>query len=572
MIRIKTGSVLYRSTAVAIFAAVAVGAMAQAKAPFKQRIGITEFSGEMIVRPITINSLKQKGLSQSAANSRFNKAVQRIASFTRKAMDQTGEYVVRVPIGYTEDSLSKSLMSTGDYEYAIPNWMCYIDAVPNDPLFAQQWHHPKIKAPQAWDLTTGDNSIICAIVDTGIDKTHPDLAPNRIPGYNSFTGTKETDGGDVQDGNGHGTHCAGDAAAVGNNSAGVSGVGWNFKIMGIKAVDGGSGGTTLDALTGGATWAADNGADVVSVSFTGVDAPAIQTAGAYCKTKGCLLLWAAGNDNRNLTFNHPDVVVVGASDQNDQKADFSAYGPGVHVFAPGVDILSTTLGGGYGPASGTSMATPVTNGACAMIKAADPSLTPDEIQNFLESNCDNIGPSNIFGHGRINVFKAVDAAMVVPDIILAPQSVGTTEGTYQDGDLNSIMTNDAFSYNARATLVPKMGFTAGVEFSFNIATPKNKLRSVSYAVTMRQLNAPNVSGLFFLWNYQTGKYDNVGANPIKTSFGAPIVKTIGNYNKYISNTGEVKVMVRAVAPLSKGRGVPFDFSLNVAGMTIKPKK
>ncbi len=561
---------LIRSAAAAIFAAIAVSAFAQSKAPFVQRPGIVEFTGEMIVRPISATTFRSKGMSAAAATTRAQNAIKRISGFTRKSDARTSEYVVRVPMGFNENNFSTSLMNTGDYEYAVPNWMCYIAATPNDALFGQQWHHPKIKAPQAWDLLTGDPNIICAIVDTGIDTDHPDLAPNRVPGFNSNTNQEEGNGGVVEDDNGHGTHCAGDAAAIGNNGIGVSGVGWNFKIMGIKAAVGG--GATMDALTGGARWAVDHGAKVVSVSFTGVDSPVVQTTGAYCKTKGGLMLWAAGNDNRNLTFNHPDVIVVGASDQNDQKADFSAFGPGVHVFAPGVDIMSTTMGGGYGGSSGTSMAAPVANGAVAMIWAADPSLTPNEVQAILENNCDNIGPSNIFGHGRINVFKAVDAASVVPDIILAPQSVGTVEGDYMNGDVNSIKINDGQYYDTRATLVNKVGFTTSVEWSFNISTPKNKLKSVTYSVLMRQLSATNASGLFFLWNYQTGKWDNVGANPIKTTYGSPIVKSIGDFNKYISNTGQVKVMVRAISPLTKGKGVAFNFNLNVAGMVVKAKK
>lgn len=545
--------------------------MAQARAPFFERPGIVEFTGEMIVRPMTLDTWKKKGLPSTSASLRYQNAVRRIQAYTVSSDQRTGEYIVRVPLGYNESTFSNMLMFSGDYEYAVPNWMCYTTAIPNDPLFSQQWHHPKIQAPQAWDLITGDSTIICAIIDTGIDTDHPDLAANRVPGFNSNTNTEESSGGVVEDDNGHGTHCAGDAAAIGNNGVGVSGVGWNFKIMGIKAT-GGGGGASLAALTGGVRWAVDHGAKVASVSFTGVDSPAVQTTGAYAKTKGGLMCWAAGNDNRNLTFNHPDVIVVGASDQNDQKAGFSAFGPGVHVFAPGVNILSTTMGGGFGNASGTSMATPVTNGAIAMIWAADPSLTPDEVQTILEDNCDNIGPANIFGHGRINVFKAVDAASVVPDITLAPQSVNTFEGSYMDGNLVSITFDDTDYYETRATLVSKLGFTTSVEFSFNVSTPKDKLRSVTYSVLARQMNAPSVTGLFFLWNYQTGKYEHVGSNPIKQTFGTPIVRQIGDYNKYISSTGQVKVLVRALAPISRGRGVAFDFNLDVAGMVVKAKR
>ncbi|MBX3120119.1 MAG: S8 family serine peptidase [Fimbriimonadaceae bacterium] len=557
-----------RTTMIALFAVTAASMMAQARAPFVERPGIIEYTGEMIVRPYTVDAWKKKGLSPQISANRIQNAVRRIQGFVVSANNRTGEYIVRVPIGYNENSFSQSLMFSGDYEYAVPNWMCYPTINPNDTLFGQQWHHPKIQAPQAWDILTGDNTIICAIVDTGIDTDHPDLAPNRVLGYNSVTNTTEAAGGIVEDDNGHGTHCAGDAAAIGNNGIGVSGVGWNFKIMGIKATSGG-GGASMASLTGGAQWAIDNGAKVVSVSFTGVDSPAVQTTGAYCKANGGLMCWAAGNDNRNLTFNHPDVIVVGASDNNDGKASFSAFGPGVHVFAPGVNIMSTTMGGGYGNSSGTSMATPVTNGAIAMIWAADPTLSPQEVQDILESTCDNIGPSNIFGHGRINVFKAVDGAGSVPEITLGPQSISTFEGTYISGDLNSVKFDDTDYYKTKSTIVAGLGFTASAEYIYQINIPKNKLRTINFSMLMRQQSAPSVTGLTFLWNYQLNKYDFVGANPIKTTFGSPIVRAIGDFNKYVGPTGEVKIVIRTLAPFSKARGFSFFFDLDHVEMKIK---
>src|SRR5207249_8749598 len=124
-----------------------------------------------------------------------------------------------------EDHYAARLLATGEYQYVHPDWTCYpVENPPNDPQFADQWHHPRIQSPQAWDITTGDPEFVLALVDAGIDLTHPDLAPHRVPGYNSATHLDEAHGGQVNDINGHGTHTSGDAAAIGNNATGVCGV------------------------------------------------------------------------------------------------------------------------------------------------------------------------------------------------------------------------------------------------------------------------------------------------------------------------------------------------------------
>ncbi|HRJ49433.1 MAG TPA: PA14 domain-containing protein, partial [Phycisphaerales bacterium] len=193
------------------------------------------------------------------------------------------------------------------------------------------------------------------------------------------------------------------------------GIGWNFKIMMIRVEEPGWGYAYLDDLLQGARWAADNGAKTVSTSYSGVDYAGVGTTGTYCKNRGTLHLYAAGNDGRDLSwFDYPNTIVVGASHSGEDRAGWSAYGKAVDVFAPGESILSSCIGGGWCYASGTSMATPVANGVCAMIWAARPSLTAQQVENILFATCKDWGaPGNddVYGWGRVDTYDAVKAAV-----------------------------------------------------------------------------------------------------------------------------------------------------------------
>ncbi|HWP31674.1 MAG TPA: S8 family serine peptidase [Fimbriimonadales bacterium] len=381
---------------------------------FIEKPGVLEFSGMMIVKPHSFSTLVQKtGNSAFALMSQIASRM-RILSNTLEYHDEVDEYIVAVPKGFDENTYSERLMGTGYYEYVIPNWIVYPVTDPNDPLYPQQWQHVNIASAKAWDIYTGTSNIICAFTDTGVDHLHPDLLTSLVPGYNSASGQAESDGGDTSDINGHGTHVAGCAAAIGNNLIGVVGVGWNFKIMPIRVTNSPGGSASLDDLLEGARWAVDHGAKVISASYSGVEYSTIQTTGAYIRSKGGLYLYAAGNSSTNLSwFDYPDVVVVGATDPNDNRAWFSSYGKAVDVFAPGTDIWSTYIGGGYAALSGTSMATPIANGVFAIVWSFNPKLTSQQVELIVERSCDDLGAKgndSTYGWGRVNSFKALKSA------------------------------------------------------------------------------------------------------------------------------------------------------------------
>ena len=569
---------LKKSIFIAALAGISISSFAsvqvQRTGDFVQRPGVLEFSGQMIVRPLQPAALAASGKSQLAQVVIRNRAAQRLQGLVKEYVAATDEYIVRIPAGHNENSYSLQLMRSGDYQYAEPNWICYPLLNPNDTLYASQWHHPKVQSALAWDYTTGSSLVTCAVVDTGIDLTHPDLAPNRVPGYNSVDNLAEVDGGQVNDLNGHGTHVAGDAAAIGNNAAGVSGMGWNFKIMMVRTSNSPGGGAPISDITEGARWAADNGAKSVSASYSGVDSAAVGTTGTYIKGVGSLFLYAAGNDNRNLTgFNWPDTIVVGATTSSDAKASFSAYGPGVHVFAPGVNILSTTLGGGYGNASGTSMAAPVANGAVAMIYAANPSLTAQQVQDILESQCDNIGPSSIFSHGRINQFKNVVMAQALNPINEEPISIVTIYGTHVAGTLADILVPNTGgpSYDVISFVPSRAMSVAGVELMYDIDSFSN-LISLGFTYQARVEPEVIVTAFAYAWNYNTSQYEILGQF---TMTGSPnwTLKTFtvsANAARFVGPGGAVKTLVRALANVQGGRNtaMPYLFKFGHAKLKV----
>ena len=375
--------------------------------PYFEIPGELEFSGELIVR-----------LNQGLNKSQRATALGLISKQTVRQHLATDEFILSLgltpeQIGISENRRVEELLSTGLFQYAHPNWIVYPTVIPNDPRLNEQWHHVMMKSAEAWNISSGSSSVIVAVTDTGI-VPHEDLT-HRVGGYNAVSHLAEVDGGNLTDLHGHGTHVAGCAAASGNNGVGVAGVGWSLSIMPIRVSEASGGGASMDALLEGQRWAIEHGAKVVSASYSGIGYEAIETTGAYIRTLDGSLLWAAGNSSTNHSawdFEH--VLVVGASDQNDQRAYFSSYGFGVDLFSPGVAILSSTKDGSYQAWSGTSMATPVANGALGVIRSTNPALSATHAEYILLNACDPWGGASntiAWGFGRINLKIAAEQAI-----------------------------------------------------------------------------------------------------------------------------------------------------------------
>lgn len=333
----------------------------------------------------------------------------------------------------------KALQSNPAVQYVEPNYIVQLDPnemkpaqpapapsngrfKPNDPMYDQQYTHKAINSEAGWEVQKGNEDFILAIVDTGVDTAHPDLKAKLLPGFNTVDNTDVVD-----DGNGHGTHCAGIAAAITNNGTGVAGVAPNVKILPVQVLSK-SGSGSYASVAGGIIWAADHGAKVISMSLGGPRGSQVITdAVNHALEKDAMLIAAMGNSGhyngrkiKSYPAATPGVMSVGATDSADKLARFSQIGEWNSVTAPGVSILSTfptyssgMPGTNYGSISGTSMATPAVAGLAALVRSQFPQLNAKQVQAHIEATADDLGDEgrdNYFGHGRVNVGKALSTS------------------------------------------------------------------------------------------------------------------------------------------------------------------
>lgn len=341
----------------------------------------------------------------------FDKIVgQRGARSVRK-IESLNVHVVEVP-EQAEEAVALALSRNPHIKFAELDTIWELsETLPNDPNYGGAWHLPKISATMAWDTTAGAG-VTVAILDTGVDAAHPDLAGQLVPGWNVASNTADTS--DVY---GHGTQVAGTVGAITNNCIGVASVAGNTQLMPIRiSNDATSGTASTSVIASGLTWAADHGADVANVSYGVVGNATVSSAAQYMRTKGGVVVVAAGNSGTNLSYaDDPSIIAVSATDSADQKASWSNYGSFVDVSAPGVGIWSTVRGGSYAAVSGTSFASPVTAGVVALIRSANPNLGPAETETVLEQSAvDPVAGSDYhvyFGWGRVNADAAVQLAL-----------------------------------------------------------------------------------------------------------------------------------------------------------------
>lgn len=373
---------------------------------------------------------------------------------------------------------ARALAEDERVEYAEANviWRACGGVVPNDPYYHLQWDMPLLRMPEAWALTTGDASVIVAVIDTG-ETPHPDLVARQVAGYDFIsdpTNAGDGDGVDANpfdegDGNGlqpnsfHGTHVSGTIGADSNNGTGVAGITWATGLMSLRVL-GKQGGTSFDianAIKYAGNLANDSGtlpaqrANVINMSLGGPGfSSTVQSACTAARNAGVVIFAAAGNENNSAPFYpaaYTGVISVAAVDVNAQRAPYSNFGPTVDLCAPGGDtsvdlngdgyadgILSTLMDGTVPPFTpiyafyeGTSMACPHAAGVAALMLAVNPALTPAEIETLLESTAVDLGApgrDDDYGHGMVDAYEAVYAAQNgtgsgVPVLGLTPQSL-----------------------------------------------------------------------------------------------------------------------------------------------------
>jgi len=348
--------------------------------------------------------------------------------------------------------LVDELQKLSDVEFAEPNYIYSVNLAPNDSLYGSLWGLEAINAPQAWDVSTGSESVV-AVIDTGLFVDHPDIKKNvwvnsaeipdngidddangKIDDINGWDfANKDNQPNDVH---GHGTHVSGTIAAVGNNELGVIGVAYDAKVMALKALGDSGSGSSFN-IASAIDYAAANGADVINMSLGGRGySTTMANAVAGAVNSGVVVVVAAGNDSINSQYqfpaNIPGVISVGsiAIDANGQlsKSGFSNSGPDVDVVAPGSNIISLSKSGGYVSFSGTSMAAPHVAGLSALILAKFPGMSVASVRSMLVAHTQDMsGTSNdadwndIMGYGLIDAHEVLAANEISvtsrPDIV-----------------------------------------------------------------------------------------------------------------------------------------------------------
>ncbi|TCP58229.1 thermitase [Tumebacillus sp. BK434] len=327
----------------------------------------------------------------------------------KKKIGRSDWKLVAVPDGEALVYAAK-LTKDRDVLAAEPDYVMRMSEAPNDPSYDSQYHLQSLQLERAWGLRKSAGQDVTAqtvaILDTGVDLLHPDLAAQIVSGYDAVNDDWQAD-----DDQGHGTHCAGIAAAIGNNGVLGTGVNPQAKIMPVKVLDAHGQGYTSDILDG-MYFAVDAGADVLNLAFDGGGYQlAFQDAVNYAWSSDRLVVAAAGNRS-SYQYAYPaaysNVISVASTDGSDALSYFSNRGTWVDLAAPGASIYSTRRGGGMTTMSGTSMAAAEVAGLATLIRAAYPDASNEELRDRLFSGAEQVaGAGSSFWYGRVNAYNSL---------------------------------------------------------------------------------------------------------------------------------------------------------------------
>jgi thermitase len=385
-----------------------------------------------------------------------------LGAYVQSAIPEGNLLVVRRAAFETQSSAIQQLANNEMVEYVEPNFIYSINKTPNDPLLGNLWGIKNIGqkdsannvgtpgvdvgAEAAWDIQTGSQDLVVAVIDTGVDFNHPDLKENSWtnqaelsgkPGVDddnngvvddiygaNFVSTNPT--GASQDDHGHGSHCAGTIGAKGDDGKGIVGVAWNVRLMGVKFLSA-QGYGSLEGAIKSIDYARKMGAKIMSNSWGGGGfSKALEESIQRAHDAGILFIAAAGNDSSDndtnpqypANYNVPNVISVAAIDNQGRIARFSNYGRRtVHVGAPGVNVFSSVTGNGYDSWSGTSMATPHVTGVAALLASNQPELTHVQLkERIIKTSRAVPGLKNRTVAGLANAYYALVNESAPPDM------------------------------------------------------------------------------------------------------------------------------------------------------------
>ena len=321
----------------------------------------------------------------------------------------------------TLEQLRNDMLKTGAFKFVEFNTLEEEASFPAADA-EKQWHHRTISSDLAWDYTVGSNDIIVAVCDSGVQLDHEDLKGRVLPGWSLIENRADNTTTTA-----HGTFVGGLIAAHVGNDLGGAGIASGVRILPLR-ISNSSGSATMKLITDCIKMAADKGAKVINVSFTGIESTIVQEAGKYAADKGALLVYAAGNQGKNRSVasypDYPNVFAVGATNISDKRWTYrkgwfasggSNYGQFIDVVAPGHNLYSTNVYSKptterYRSGSGTSYAAPVASGVAALVYSVNPKFTPKEVESIIVDSADKIGEANVYGAGRVNALAAVRLA------------------------------------------------------------------------------------------------------------------------------------------------------------------
>lgn len=544
--------------------------------------------------------------------SSLNFVTLRKLSLIRADLVRISDITVETAISLLEDDPS--------IQYVEPNYIWHADLIPDDPDFDRLWgmHNTgqtggtvdaDIDAVEAWDISTG-NSVIIGVIDTGVDTAHVDLAGNiwTNPGEIADNGVDDDDNGYIDDvhgwdfvnwdngpvdDHGHGTHCAGIMAAVGNNSVGVAGVCWSARMMPLKFLDENGHGATAHAVLA-LEYATMMGADLTSNSWAGGSySQALKDAIDASGAQGMLFVAGAGNDRRDndLSPSYPSsydlesIIAVAATDHNDQLADEPTWGSNwgltsVDLGAPGVSVYSTLPGDNYGYKSGTSMATPHVSGAVAMIWSACSTLSGLQVKERIMSKTDpvpDLAGKCVTG-GRLNAYMAIAEPDSIPPSTISDLSAVKSEASRitlswtAPGDDSTA--GKAAYYDVRYSFSPLNDSNFDSAFqAFGEPQPQPVGSPESFMVTGLDFNTSYYFAVLTLdeWNNPSG----VSNSPAGTTLGPPDIEVTPDslFDTLYTNGGSARAL--NIANLEEGEllweiDVQYPVTTEASGKIIVP--
>lgn len=356
-------------------------------------------------------------------------------------------YRVSLPAGSNIPQVAAAFAANPYVIYAEPDYAGVGAVFPNDDLFGLQWHLQNtgqgggtagadVDAPLAWDVTTGSVNTTIAIIDTGLDLDHPDLAGKILSGYDFVNNDTVP-----QDDHGHGTHVAGLAAANSNNDTGTAGLCWQCRLMPLKGLNADNWGY-YSWWASAIYYAVNTGADVINMSMGGTDPSSVlYDAVNYAYVAGVPVVAAmmnSGNSTPYIPAAYPQAIAVGATDRHDNRSSYSNFGTHIDLVAPGTDVWSTALDNTYEPWIGTSMAVANVSGVLGLLHSLDPTASVEQYRAWLRTTAeDQVGPGNedtpgwdpYYGSGRLNARQAVLAAAgpLLTDVTITGPTRGLTD-------------------------------------------------------------------------------------------------------------------------------------------------